>query len=89
MTEDYIITIIPNPSEVNTAIFLRYFISREVRRATTVVLVSRSAFRFVDGVCLSGGAKRRHLSMTSTRHGAKQQKQPSKQIRKYIRIDFI
>lgn len=31
---------------------LRYFISREVRRATTVVLVSRSAFRFVDGIAL-------------------------------------
>ena len=41
---------------------LRYFISREFRRATTIVLVSRSAFRFVDCVRLSGGAKRRHLS---------------------------
>ncbi len=34
-------------------------------------LAFRSAFRFCYGVCLSGGAKRRHLSMTSTRHGAK------------------
>ena len=34
-------------------------------------LVFRSAFRFCYGVCLSGGAKRRHLSMTSTRRSAK------------------
>ena len=34
-------------------------------------LAFRSAFRFCYGVCLSGGAKRRHLSVTSTRRGRK------------------
>ena len=33
--------------------------------------LSVQPFSLCYGVCLSGGAKRRHLSMTSTRHGAK------------------
>ena len=31
-------------------------------------------FSLCYGVCLSGGAKRRHLSMTSTRHSTKYKK---------------
>ena len=33
--------------------------------------LSFSKSKSCSDVCLSGGAKRRHLSMTSTRHGAK------------------
>ena len=46
-------------------------ISQAVQRETPL----RSRFQFslfslCYGVCLSGGAKRRHLSMTNTRHSA-------------------
>ena len=44
---------------------------KAVQRASPLALAFPFAtFRIYSGVCLSGGAKRRHLSMPSTRHGA-------------------
>ena len=42
-------------------------ISGQLRLPLAFILASQRVFY----VCLFGGAKRRHLSMTSTRHGAK------------------
>ena len=46
------------------------FASGSARNSASLSL-SVQPFSLCYGVCLSGGAKRRHLSMPSTRHGAK------------------